>query len=429
MPAFSFNRPSCIVTIPISANATSPIHARPWIRRSNSGCVVTIVAGFLDRTARRAGAGAGRDRGGARDTPRAAWAWHGRQRRAAGMDRGNGGGGRGGRRSHATAPSPSLRAARRRAEAERGLEAISPAEGTIERRVSSAASGVRPHPHTGRSGGQMQPCARAAMKRLTRRSSSEWKEIPASTPPSRNSSHAQRQRLVQLLQLVVDGDPQRLERALGGVAAGEARGHGNRGDDRLDQILCGVDRRLLAATHDRAGDRACVALLAEVAQRAREPALIPGGHDLARGQLLVGVHAHVQRRLERVGEPALARVHLHRGHAQVEVDDVGAYTLLGEELSQRLGVAGADEPHGARDLAGQLLEALARVGVAVDRDQRALGTEALGDQLRVAAAAERAVDRSLPGARVEQVDQLAGEHRDVRTGGHVKSKGAWHDRS
>jgi hypothetical protein len=36
----------------------------------------------------------------------------------------------------------------------------------------------------------MQPRARSAMKRLTRRSSSEWKEIAARRPPGRSSSHA-----------------------------------------------------------------------------------------------------------------------------------------------------------------------------------------------------------------------------------------------
>ena len=36
MPVFSFSSPNCIVTIPISANATIPIHARPWISRSSA---------------------------------------------------------------------------------------------------------------------------------------------------------------------------------------------------------------------------------------------------------------------------------------------------------------------------------------------------------------------------------------------------------
>ena len=50
------------------------------------------------------------------------------------------------------------------------------------------------------------------------------------------------------------------------------------------------------------------------------------------------------------------------------------------------------------------------------------GPEAVGDQARVAAAAERAVDGDLARLRVEEVDELAGEDRDVG-GGHVNQHG------
>ena len=60
--------------------------------------------------------------------------------------------------------------------------------------------------------------------------------------------------------------------------------------------------------------------------------------------------------------------------------------------------------------------------VAVDRDQRAGRPEPLGDQPRVAGAAERAVDGDLARSRVQRLDQLAGENRDVRLG-HVKKDG------
>ena len=48
--------------------------------------------------------------------------------------------------------------------------------------------------------------------------------------------------------------------------------------------------------------------------------------------------------------------------------------------------------------------------------------EPLGDEPRVAGAAERAVDGDLARLRVERLDQLAGEDRDVGTG-HVKQDG------
>ena len=147
---------------------------------------------------------------------------------------------------------------------------------------TSSASGVRPHAQTGRSGGQMQPRARSARKRLTRRSSSEWNEIAASRPPGRSSVPGERERRVELRELVVDGDPDRLERALGRVAAGEARGRGDRGGDRVDELEGRAQLRPRAAADDLARDPVGEALLAVLAQRAREPAALPRVDDLAR---------------------------------------------------------------------------------------------------------------------------------------------------
>ena len=75
----------------------------------------------------------------------------------------------------------------------------------------------------------MQPRARSARKRFTRRSSSEWKEIPANRPSYAQQLPGGGQRGVELAELVVDRDADRLEGALGRVAAGEARGRGDRG--------------------------------------------------------------------------------------------------------------------------------------------------------------------------------------------------------
>ena len=75
----------------------------------------------------------------------------------------------------------------------------------------------------------MHPRARSARNRFTRRSSSEWNEIPANRPFGRRMSHASGQRAVQLAELIVHDDPDGLERALGRVAAAEARGRRDRG--------------------------------------------------------------------------------------------------------------------------------------------------------------------------------------------------------
>ena len=195
------------------------------------------------------------------------------------------------------------------------------------------------------------------------------------------------------------------------MPAAEPRRRGDRRADRLDELQRRLDRRLRAAAHDRARDRPGVALLAEVAQRARQTALVPLADELARGQLLLGVHAHVQRRLVGVGEAALARIDLHRGHAQVEVRRVGLHSLLREQL-QCLGIARANEAQRAADVLGELLEARSASG------SRSIAISVPDDPSR--SATRRACPPSpnvqsitvWPGAG-EQPEQLAGEHRDV----------------
>jgi hypothetical protein len=144
-----------------------------------------------------------------------------------------------------------LVAARRRADLERGLAALSPGVGTTERRNTSSASGVRPQAQTGRSGGQMHPRVRSARKRLTRRSSREWNEMAARRPPGQSRSQARGQGFVELCELVVDGDRIPWKVRFGGVAAGEARGCGDRGGDPPRPAR----RSFRAAPSARAGGR------------------------------------------------------------------------------------------------------------------------------------------------------------------------------
>ena len=81
----------------------------------------------------------------------------------------------------------------------------------------------------------------------------------------------------------------------------------------------------VAAADDLARDAVGVALLAVLAQqRARGGGASQVLTTSRAVSACVGVHAHVERRVVGVGEAALARVDLHRGHAEVEVDEVGA---------------------------------------------------------------------------------------------------------
>ena len=98
---------------------------------------------------------------------------------------------------------------------------------------------------------------------------------------------------------------------------------------------------------------------------------------------------------------------------------MSACDVLLPQLRERADEVGPDEARVARHLGRQLGEPLLGHRVAVDPDQHSRRADPVGDQPGVAAAAERAVHGDLTRARIEQVDQLAGEHRDVRLG-HVK---------
>ena len=228
------------------------------------------------------------------------------------------------------------------------------------------------------------------------------------------------QRPLQIVQLVVDHDADGLKYALCRGTSSKSAPHGGRqsGLDGGHEVGRGLQRGLLAAADDLAGDDARVAILAVGADDLGQLALLHRVDHGARVQLLARVHAHVQRRVVGVGEAALARVDLHRRDAEVEVDDVGGEALLAQQR-QRLGVVHAQEAGMAGHLGGQLLEALLGVGVAVDAHQRARRADPLGHQPRVAAGAERAVDHAVALTGPRQVDQLAGEYRYVRAR-HVK---------
>ena len=164
----------------------------------------------------------------------------------------------------------------------------------------------------------------------------------AEAPAGAQALPGERQRGVELAELVVDGDPQGLEDALGGMAAGEARRGGDGAGDDVDERDRRVDRRALALADDRAGDRPGVALLAEVAEDRLEMALLGLVDELVGGALEARIHPHVQRRVVGVGEAALPGVDLHRGHAEIHQHGVGLQALVAQ-LREALDERRADE--------------------------------------------------------------------------------------
>ena len=117
------------------------------------------------------------------------------------------------------------------------------------------------------------------MKRLTMRSSSEWKVTTASRPPGFSARSAANSALGQFAELVVDEDAQRLEdagRRMDLVLRLAA-------DMRLDgvgEVERALERPVVAALLDHAGDAAGMPLLAEEAEDAREVARLEAVDDV-----------------------------------------------------------------------------------------------------------------------------------------------------
>ena len=143
----------------------------------------------------------------------------------------------------------------------------------IGRRESARSAGSWPQTQIGKSGGHVQPRLLGAQEALD---DPVLERVEADHgEPAAGPQHLERvgQRGLERAELVVDGDPQRLEDALGGMAVAEAGRRRDRGLDRLDELAGALERLLAPAAPDRARDLPRVALLAVVAEDPRQLAL------------------------------------------------------------------------------------------------------------------------------------------------------------
>src|SRR3954467_15668027 len=125
---------------------------------------------------------------------------------------------------------------------------------------------------------------------------------PCKPPTDAQQLPRRRQGGVELRELVVDRDADRLEHALGRMAGGEPRRRRHCADDRLDQLVRRLERPPRAVADDRARDLAGVALLPVLAEHARQLALVPAVDEVGGSELLLLIHAHVERRVVGVRE-------------------------------------------------------------------------------------------------------------------------------
>ena len=203
-----------------------------------------------------------------------------------------------------------------------GCRSISSGPGATARRVSSSASGSWPQTQTGKLGradaaagpvGEepLDPAGPRASGRRSRRGArrrASSSQASGSAASSESSSPLTAIRIAWKVRLA--GWP-RPKRAAGGIA----------GLDRLDQLGGRLERAAARRSRGRSSRRG-----APRRSVADASAIRVSGHSLTRsrgGQLCVGIHPHVERRVVGVGEAALPGVDLHRGHPEVHVDHVG----------------------------------------------------------------------------------------------------------
>jgi hypothetical protein len=141
---------------------------------------------------------------------------------------------------------------RRRAERARGLSSASSSSANRAlRSIGTHTAWIRSPACSANRGGSELSHARSRNRRLTRRSSSEWKLMIAQRPPGASRSGTPVEERGQLVELAVDRDAQALERA------------GRRVDVQLAQV---AGRE---AARDHAGQRDVVEV--SVPRRARPP--------------------------------------------------------------------------------------------------------------------------------------------------------------
>ena len=144
----------------------------------------------------------------------------------------------------------------------------------------------------------------------------------------------------QFAKLVIDENPQRLERAGGRMDRAVAHVHYPRDD--VGERPRRIDRPLGAGADDGACDGARLALFAQYEQDRREVPLVGVGDDIG-GARTVLLHAHVERPVEAEGKSARGLVDLHRGNAEVEHHAIDGSNAVCGQCRREVGEAVLDQ--------------------------------------------------------------------------------------
>ena len=222
--------------------------------------------------------------------------------------------------------------------------------------------------------------------------------------PAAGFQHALRRgkRGLQLVELFVDENPQRLECA--GRRMNVAGLGAHHTSDDVGEPARGRDRRILARGDDGAGDGARMALLAEDVDDVGELSLGRRRNHVRRGRPLLP-HPHVERPVETEGKAAPGFVELHGGDADVHDDAVDRRKPLGRANVRQVGKPVFNQ----RQPPGRLFDQIEAAGngrpVPVDADEA--GSRDIEDGAAIAASPKSRVDVDAAGLGAQHLDGFA----------------------
>ena len=229
------------------------------------------------------------------------------------------------------------------------------------------------------------------------------------TPAGAQSAHGGLEALLKILELMVDGDAQCLEHARGGIDATPALCLHAR--DEATEIVGGHERLTRATAHDGGSDATCLGLLAELAERSAQLALVPAVHYVRRRDAEVRVGTHVQWAFRAKAEASPLVCELERGETEVEEDPVERRetVLAGHDVEKRK--VGADEDRALAETSEDAMSFGESRGIDIEADEAPVGAGAFEDRLGVATRADRAVEKAATFAGIKLGEYFGQKNR------------------
>lgn len=215
------------------------------------------------------------------------------------------------------------------------------------------------------------------------------------------------------LELAVNGDAQGLEDERRGVETAAARAAKNASRE-LGELAGGLELACRGRLLHRACEPARRADVAVVVEDVGERVGIEASNELTGG--LAGLrHAHVEGSVLLKGEASLWGVDLVGGDADIGEEDVESGRCEPEcaELGVEVGKVVGDEGDAAGNIGERMASMCDGVGILIEGDEVALGSDALSDEARVPCPAEGTVDSDRAGLWGERIERLFHQNRSV----------------